>query len=167
MKRAALQLLALSLVLQAIVLAFPFFLQVTVDAAIPGNDARLLLGLALGFAVRDTVENFIASVMLSIRQPFRPNDTVEINGDEGKVIRDGDEVHLTKTEFRLLCELAESPGKVLSREALLDKVWGYDYFGDGRLVDVHIRRLRTKVENDPANPRHVVTVRGLGYRLQT
>ena len=56
---------------------------------------------------------------------------------------------------------------MLSREALLDKVWGYDYFGDGRLVDVHIRRLRTKVESDAANPRHVVTVRGLGYRLQT
>ena len=51
--------------------------------------------------------------------------------------------------------------------ALLDKVWGYDYFGDGRLVDVHVRRLRTKVEADPANPRHVVTVRGLGYRLQS
>ena len=92
---------------------------------------------------------------------------LELIPDEGKVLREGDEVHLTKTEFRLLCELAESPGKVLSREALLDKVWGYDYFGDGRLVDVHIRRLRTKVENDPANPRHVVTVRGLGYRLQT
>ena len=92
---------------------------------------------------------------------------LELIPDEGKVLRDGDEVHLTKTEFRLLVELAESPGKVLSREALLDKVWGYDYFGDGRLVDVHIRRLRTKVEADPANPRHVVTVRGLGYRLQT
>ncbi len=92
---------------------------------------------------------------------------LELIPDEGKVLRDGEEVHLTKTEFRLLVELAESPGKVLSREALLDKVWGYDYFGDGRLVDVHIRRLRTKVEADPANPRHVVTVRGLGYRLQT
>ncbi|MGK0276556.1 MAG: DNA-binding response OmpR family regulator [Ilumatobacter sp.] len=92
---------------------------------------------------------------------------LELIPDEGKVLRSGEEVHLTKTEFRLLCELAESPGKVLSREALLDKVWGYDYFGDGRLVDVHIRRLRTKVEADPANPRHVVTVRGLGYRLQT
>lgn len=92
---------------------------------------------------------------------------LELIPDEGKVMRDGEEVHLTKTEFRLLCELAESPGKVLSREALLDKVWGYDYFGDGRLVDVHVRRLRTKVEADPANPRHVVTVRGLGYRLQT
>jgi DNA-binding response OmpR family regulator len=87
--------------------------------------------------------------------------------DEGKVSRGGEEVHLTKTEFRLLCELADNPGKVFSLEALLDKVWGYDYFGDGRLVDVHIRRLRTKVEADPANPRHVVTVRGLGYRLQT
>ena len=92
---------------------------------------------------------------------------LELIPDEGKVLRDGGEVHLTKTEFRLLCELAESPGKVLSREALLDKVWGYDYFGDGRLVDVHVRRLRTKVEADPANPRHGVTVRGLGYRLQT
>ena len=92
---------------------------------------------------------------------------LELIPDEGKVLREGIEVHLTKTEFRLLCELAESPGKVLSREALLDKVWGYDYFGDGRLVDVHVRRLRTKVEHDPANPRHVVTVRGLGYRLQT
>ncbi len=92
---------------------------------------------------------------------------LEIIPDEGKVLLAGQEVHLTKTEFRLLCELAESPGKVLSREALLDKVWGYDYFGDGRLVDVHVRRLRTKVEADPANPRHVVTVRGLGYRLQS
>jgi len=91
---------------------------------------------------------------------------LELIPEEGQVTRNGDEVHLTKTEFRLLCELAENPGKVFSREALLDKVWGYDYFGDGRLVDVHVRRLRTKIENDPANPRHVVTVRGLGYRLQ-
>jgi DNA-binding response OmpR family regulator len=91
---------------------------------------------------------------------------LEIIPDEGKVTRAGTEVHLTKTEFRLLCELAENPGRVFSREMLLDKVWGYDYFGDGRLVDVHVRRLRTKVEADPANPRHVVTVRGLGYRLQ-
>lgn len=87
--------------------------------------------------------------------------------DEGKVLLAGVELHLTKTEFRLLCELGQNPGRVFSRESLLDKVWGYDYFGDGRLVDVHIRRLRTKVESDAANPRHVVTVRGLGYRLQS
>ena len=92
---------------------------------------------------------------------------LEIVPDEGKVNLGGSEVHLTKTEFRLLCELAQNPGRVFSREELLDKVWGYDYFGDGRLVDVHVRRLRTKVEGDPANPRHVVTVRGLGYRLQS
>jgi DNA-binding response OmpR family regulator len=90
---------------------------------------------------------------------------VEVRPDEGTVQRAGDEVHCTRTEFRLLCELAANPGKVLSREQLLDRVWGYDYFGDGRLVDVHIRRLRTKIEPDPANPRHILTVRGMGYKL--
>jgi len=92
---------------------------------------------------------------------------LEVAPDAGEVRRDGTPVHLTKTEFRLLCELAANRGRVLSREQLLDRVWGYGYFGDGRLVDVHIRRLRTKIEADPANPRHVVTVRGLGYKLQS
>jgi DNA-binding response OmpR family regulator len=91
---------------------------------------------------------------------------LEIIPDEGVVRRAGRELHLTKTEFRLLVELASSPGRVFSREVLLERVWGYGYFGDGRIVDVHVRRLRTKVEADPANPRHVVTVRGLGYKLQ-
>ena len=86
---------------------------------------------------------------------------VEIEPDAGVVRRAGEEVHCTRTEFRLLCELADHPGKVLSREHLLEQVWGYDYFGDGRLVDVHVRRLRTKVEPDPANPRYILTVRGL------
>ena len=91
---------------------------------------------------------------------------LEIVPEEGVVRRNGRDVHLTKTEFRLLVELAQSPGRVFSREVLLERIWGYGYFGDGRLVDVHVRRLRTKVEADPANPRHVVTVRGLGYKLQ-
>ncbi len=91
---------------------------------------------------------------------------LEIIPDEGVVRRGGEEIHLTKTEFRLLVELASTPGRVFSRETLLERVWGYGYFGDGRLVDVHVRRLRTKVEADAANPRHVVTVRGLGYKLQ-
>jgi DNA-binding response OmpR family regulator len=90
---------------------------------------------------------------------------LEILPDEGRIMLAGEEVHLTKTEFRLLVELAGNPGKVFSREVLLDRVWGYGYFGDGRLVDVHIRRLRTKIEADPANPRHVITVRGLGYKI--
>lgn len=91
---------------------------------------------------------------------------LEIVPQEGVVTMGGEQLHLTKTEFRLLVELAANPGRVFSREALLERVWGHGYFGDGRLVDVHIRRLRTKVESDPANPRHVVTVRGLGYKLQ-
>jgi DNA-binding response OmpR family regulator len=91
---------------------------------------------------------------------------LEVIPDEGVVRRGGEEIHLTKTEVRLLVELAQSPGRVFNRETLLERVWGYGYFGDGRLVDVHVRRLRTKVEADPANPRHVVTVRGLGYKLQ-
>jgi len=92
---------------------------------------------------------------------------LEIIPDEGKVTLGGKDVPLTKTEFRLRCELAHDPNGVFSREVLLDKVWGHGYFGDGRLVDVHIRRLRMKVEVDPAEPTHVVTVRGLGYRLQS
>lgn len=90
---------------------------------------------------------------------------LEIRPQEGRVFRNGQQVYLTRTEFHLLCELAGSPDKVFSRELLLDRVWGYGYFGDGRLVDVHVRRLRTKIEADPARPKHVVTVRGLGYRL--
>lgn len=90
---------------------------------------------------------------------------LEIIPEEGVVRLKGVELHLTRTEFRLLCELASSPGRVFSRESLLERVWGYGYFGDGRLVDVHVRRLRTKVEADPANPIHILTVRGLGYKL--
>jgi DNA-binding response OmpR family regulator len=86
---------------------------------------------------------------------------------EGRVVLRGEDVPVTKTEFKLLCVLAEDPSGVFTREMLLKKVWDYDYFGDGRLVDVHVRRLRMKIETDPANPRHVVTVRGLGYRLQS
>ena len=93
----------------------------------------------------------------------RPRDPARRGRGDG---RPASQVHLTKTEFRLLVELASSAGRVFSREVLLERVWGYGYFGDGRLVDVHIRRLRTKVEQDAANPRHVVTVRGLGYKLQ-
>ena len=86
--------------------------------------------------------------------------------DEGVVRRQGEEVHLTRTEFRLLCEMASSPGRMFTREMLLERIWGYGYFGDGKIVDVHVYRLRAKIEHDPANPRHVITVRGLGYKVQ-
>ena len=81
------------------------------------------------------------------------------------VRRGADEVHLTLTEFRLLCELASPAGRVLSRRALLERVWDRGFFGDERIVDVHVRRLRTKIEANPNAPQLVVTVRGLGYRL--
>src|SRR6185437_11424677 len=92
--------------------------------------------------------------------------SLSINPSGGAVSRAGGPVHLTKTEFRLLCEMASAPGRIFSREVLLERVWGYDYLGDGRIVDVHVRRLRTKVEDDPGHPEHVLTVRGLGYKLQ-
>ncbi|WP_367650148.1 response regulator [Nocardioides sp. zg-1230] len=90
---------------------------------------------------------------------------LEISPERGVAIREGKVVNLTRTEFGLLCELAVEPGRVHTREELLERVWGYDYFGDERLVDVHIRRLRTKIEQDPAVPQVVTTVRGIGYRL--
>ena len=83
----------------------------------------------------------------------------------GTIRRGDDELHLTLTEFRVLSELAREPGRVFSRRALLETVWDHGFFGDERIVDVHVRRLRTKIELDPAKPRLVITVRGLGYRL--
>jgi DNA-binding response OmpR family regulator len=97
-------------------------------------------------------------------ETIRLGDRVEIVPSEGVVRVDGDEVHLTRTEFRLLCALAEHPGRVLTREVLLESVWGYDYVADAKLVDVHMYRLRSKIESDPSNPVHLVTVRGLGYK---
>jgi len=80
------------------------------------------------------------------------------------VERDGAEIPLTRTEFDLLVELARRPGQVFTRDVLLDRVWGYDYLGDSRLVDVAVGRLRAKVEADPAEPQLVLTVRGTGYK---
>jgi DNA-binding response OmpR family regulator len=89
-----------------------------------------------------------------------------ISPEEGRVTLRGEEVSLTRTEFLLLCELAQSPNRVMSRDVLLENVWGYDYFGDTRVVDAHVRRLRKKIEPDPSEPVYVVTVRGLGYRFE-
>lgn len=89
---------------------------------------------------------------------------VEIDVPAHAVTRDGADVGLTPTEFRLLIELARAPGRVFSREILLERVWGYGYLGDSRLVDVAIQRLRSKVEPDPQHPTLIQTVRGAGYR---
>ena len=91
---------------------------------------------------------------------------LEISPQDGVVTRGGVPISLTRTEFGLLCELATTPGRVFSREQLLERVWGYGYFGDTRIVDAHVRRLRTKIEADPGRPTIVLTVRGMGYQLQ-
>jgi two-component system response regulator MtrA len=90
---------------------------------------------------------------------------IEIRPDEGIVRKNDEPLSLTRTEFRLLTTLAARAGRVFSREKLLSDVWGYDYFGDARLVDVHVRRLRMKVEDDPHNPAIIQTVRGMGYKV--
>ena len=90
---------------------------------------------------------------------------LRVDPAQGRAVRGAQDVHLTKTELRLLCELAAAEQRVVSREQLLERVWDYDYFGDTRLLDVHIRRLRRKVEPDPGQPRHILTARGQGYRL--
>jgi DNA-binding response OmpR family regulator len=100
--------------------------------------------------------------MVLDRDPVAP---LVLREASGTVHRGDAQLPLTLTEFRLLCELAAAPGRVLSRQALLERVWQHGFFGDERLVDVHVRRLRTKVERDSSSPRVVVTVRGLGYRL--
>jgi DNA-binding response OmpR family regulator len=92
---------------------------------------------------------------------------VEIRREQGIVLKGGAELNLTKTEFRLMCEFADHAGAVLSRDQLLERVWGYEYLGDSRLVDAHVRRLRLKVEDHPDDPKLIVTARGIGYRLMT
>jgi DNA-binding response OmpR family regulator len=92
---------------------------------------------------------------------------LEVNPESGLVTKRGQPLDLTRTEFKLLCEFALHPNQILSREQLLERVWGYEYLGDSRLVDSQIRRLRTKIEDDATDPTMLVTVRGLGYRLQS
>ncbi|MFQ5576863.1 MAG: winged helix-turn-helix domain-containing protein [Anaerolineae bacterium] len=83
-----------------------------------------------------------------------------------KAEKDGRPLLLTHKEFDLLVELMQNTGAVLSRDLLLAKVWGYDYAGGTRTVDVHIRWLREKIEDDPSAPRHILTIRGIGYRFE-
>lgn len=90
---------------------------------------------------------------------------LQIFPGKGVVLLADKEVHLTKTEFLLLCELAEADGDIRSRDELLASVWGRTEATYGRLVDVHVRRLRVKIEPDAANPTYVHTARGMGYRL--
>ena len=90
---------------------------------------------------------------------------IRLDAERFEVTVRGQNVHLPRKEFELLELLMENAGRVLSRETLIDRIWGSDYFGDSRTLDVHIKRLRTKCEPDPHDPRHIVTIRGLGYKF--
>ncbi len=92
---------------------------------------------------------------------------LHLNRTSRRVFRGNEELTLTNKEFDVLAEFMCNPGVVLSRDFLLTKVWGYEFFGDRRTVDVHIRWLREKIEDDPSNPRHIITVRGTGYRFES
>jgi len=78
----------------------------------------------------------------------------------------GDRIRLALKEFELLEMLLRNAGRVMTRGQLIDRIWGADYVGDTKTLDVHVKRLRSKLENDPANPRYLITVRGLGYKFE-
>jgi len=90
---------------------------------------------------------------------------IRLDPERFEVSLDGRPVHLPRKEFELLELLMESSGRVLTRETLIDQVWGTDYYGDTRTLDVHIKRLRAKLEEEPHAPKHLVTIRGLGYKF--
>jgi len=113
----------------------------------------------------------IARVRALLRRTPPPRATHLAAGDLSvdligrRVTRRDEAVQLTHKEFNLLAELMRNAGVVMSRDLLLEKLWGFDYMGDSRTVDVHIRWLRQKIEDDPANPVRIATVRGVGYRF--
>jgi DNA-binding response OmpR family regulator len=118
---------------------------------------------------------FLARVRAVMRRaPGRPmlqqdelvSNDLRMNLTGRRVFKNDEEVKLSNKEFDLLSELVRNRNAVLSRDLILTKVWGYDYFVDKRTVDVHIRWLREKIEDDPSNPRRIITVRGVGYRFE-
>lgn len=120
------------------------------------------------------IDELIARLRAVLRRSERLADVDQVDVgdlriDQGafKAFRNDAEVNLTTTEFKLLNELARSAGRVMSREVLLETVWGYEYLGDSRIVDMAVKRLRSKIEDDPSNPLLIQTVRGVGYRFET
>ena len=96
---------------------------------------------------------------------YREAGDVRVDLDTRRVFVRGDEVHLRRKEFELLALLVENAGRVLTRDVLIDRVWGSDYIGDTKTLDVHVKRLRSRIEVDPSRPALLTTVRGVGYRF--
>ena len=140
------------------------------------DSVDIIAGLEAGaddYVTKPLVANELAARVRALMRRTRgagalPSFTVGavfVDPAEGRAQLGTEDIHLTKTEMRLLCELAAAGGRVVSREQLLERVWDYDYFGDTRLLDVHVSRLRRKVEKDATRPEHILTVRGQGYRM--
>jgi two-component system alkaline phosphatase synthesis response regulator PhoP len=123
------------------------------------------------FKIRELLARVRALLRL-VRRSASPGSRVfrfgslEINTEGRTVNRDGQPVNLTPKEFELLALLVSHPRRVFGRETLLEKVWGYDYTGETRTVDVHIQRLRQKIETNPREPRFLLTVRNIGYKFE-
>jgi two-component system response regulator RegX3 len=92
---------------------------------------------------------------------------IKMDFDQRRVFVRGEEVHLRRKEFELLRLLVENPGRVLTRDVLIDRVWGSDYIGDTKTLDVHIKRVRSRIEADPSVPVLITTIRGVGYRFSS
>ena len=92
---------------------------------------------------------------------------IQIDPDRHLVFVRGSDVHLRRKEFELLSLLMENAGRLLTRDVLIDRIWGSDYFGDTKTLDVHIKRLRSHVEEDPSSPKLITTIRGVGYRFES
>ncbi|NWG18460.1 MAG: response regulator transcription factor [Chloroflexi bacterium] len=143
-----------------------------------GTEVDKIVGLESGaddYVVKPfALGEFLARVRAVMRRaPGRPvlqdelvSNDLQVSLTGRRVFKGGDEIKLSNKEFDLLTELMRNRGVVLSRDLILTKVWGYDYFVDKRTVDVHIRWLREKIEQDASNPRRIVTVRGVGYRFE-
>jgi two-component system response regulator RegX3 len=124
-----------------------------------------------------SARELIARIRAVLRRGADPDDSgiadgvleagpVRMDVERHIVSVDGDPITLPLKEFDLLEYLMRNSGRVLTRGQLIDRVWGADYVGDTKTLDVHVKRLRSKIESDPANPVHLVTVRGLGYKLE-
>ena len=148
-----------------------------------GEDMDRVVGLELGaddyvskpFSMRELVARIKAVLRrakMSVSTEAKTKEKLEFDDVlidvKGRIVlKRGIPVDLSPKEFDLLVTLAENEGRVMSREYLLNHIWGDDFYGDDRTVDVHIRWLREKLEDDPSNPEHIQTVRGIGYILRT
>jgi two-component system response regulator RegX3 len=125
------------------------------------------------YRVRELVARMRAALRRAPREEARPPSVdalqvgdVSLDPDRHEVVVRGQEITLPLKEFELLELLLANAGRVLPRETLIDRIWGADYVGDTKTLDVHVKRLRAKVEDDPSNPRRIVTIRGLGYKYE-